>query len=35
MESDLAWAVISHDRGFLERTCTKLLRLADGRLAEV
>ncbi len=32
LNSELAWAVISHDRGFLERTCTRLLRLAGGRL---
>jgi cobalt/nickel transport system ATP-binding protein len=31
--SGLGWAMISHDRAFLERTCGRLLRLAGGRLA--
>jgi cobalt/nickel transport system ATP-binding protein len=35
LASGLSWAVISHDRGFLARTCNKLLRLEGGRLAAV
>jgi len=35
LASKLSWAVISHDRGFLERTCNKLLRLTGGRLSPV
>jgi cobalt/nickel transport system ATP-binding protein len=34
LASGLSWAIISHDRGFLERTCNKLLRLAEGRLTQ-
>ncbi len=32
MHSDLAWAVISHDREFLNRTCTRFLALNGGKL---
>lgn len=32
LDSDLSWAIISHDRSFLDRTCTSLLKLDDGRL---
>ena len=32
MESDLAWALVSHDRGLLERICGKILRMEGGRL---
>jgi cobalt/nickel transport system ATP-binding protein len=31
-QSGLGWAVISHDRAFLERNCSRLVRLAGGRL---
>ncbi len=34
-QSSLSWAIISHDRSFLERTCTRILRLQDGRLREI
>ena len=34
MQSDLAWAIVSHDRAFLERTCHQILALKDGRLRE-
>lgn len=32
LASGLPWAVVSHDRGFLERTCDTVLRLHEGRL---
>jgi cobalt/nickel transport system ATP-binding protein len=32
MSSELSWAIISHDRAFLERTCGRILNLANGRL---
>ncbi|MCF8034849.1 MAG: energy-coupling factor ABC transporter ATP-binding protein [Desulfarculaceae bacterium] len=35
LASGLAWAVVSHDRGFLERTCDSILRLEQGRLEPV
>ncbi len=35
LDSDLAWAVISHDKAFLARTCTSFLSLNEGRLHEV
>lgn len=31
-ESQLPWAVISHDHAFLKRTCSQVLQLANGRL---
>ncbi len=31
-ESNLGWAIISHDRGFLERTCPERLELRQGKL---
>ncbi len=34
LDSGLSWAIISHDREFLARTCTRLLRLEDGSLKE-
>ena len=34
LESDLSWAVVSHDLAFLERTCTRILRLEDGALRQ-
>jgi cobalt/nickel transport system ATP-binding protein len=33
LASGLAWAIISHDHAFLARTCRRLLRLDQGRLA--
>lgn len=32
VDSDLSWAMVSHDLEFLERTCDQVLRLTDGRL---
>ena len=32
LDSDLSWAVVSHDRPFLRRVCTKLYVLKDGKL---
>lgn len=34
MTSELSWAIISHDRSFLERTCERILRLQGGKLSE-
>jgi cobalt/nickel transport system ATP-binding protein len=34
MTSELSWAIISHDRSFLERTCGQILRLEFGKLAK-
>jgi cobalt/nickel transport system ATP-binding protein len=35
LESDLSWAVVSHDQGFLERICRRMLRVEDGMLREI
>lgn len=35
MTSQLSWAIISHDRAFLERTCNRILRLESGQLADI
>ena len=32
MSSKLSWAIISHDRAFLDRTCGRILSLENGRL---
>ncbi|MCB2185263.1 MAG: energy-coupling factor ABC transporter ATP-binding protein [Deltaproteobacteria bacterium] len=32
LSSDLAWAMVSHDREFLRRTCATVLELKDGHL---
>ena len=32
MESQLSWAMVSHDRALLERTCSLILHLREGRL---
>ncbi len=32
VDSELSWAMVSHDRDLLERTCHKVLSLQDGRL---
>jgi len=32
MRSRLGWAMISHDHDFLTRTCTRLVKVADGRV---
>jgi cobalt/nickel transport system ATP-binding protein len=34
LASGLPWAIVSHDRPFLERTCDQTLRLNQGRLEE-
>lgn len=33
LQSELAWAIVSHDRDFLERTCHQILAMKDGTLA--
>jgi len=33
--SELSWAVISHDHGFLERTCSLLFELQGGKLKKL
>jgi cobalt/nickel transport system ATP-binding protein len=35
LASGLSWAIISHDHAFLQRTCRRLLRLEQGKLAPV
>ena len=35
LDSGLPWAIVSHDRRFLERTCDEVLRLEQGRLGPV
>jgi len=34
MESNLSWAMVSHDRALLERTCSVIFCLRDGRLEQ-
>lgn len=34
LDSDLSWAIVSHDRPFLRRVCAKLFVLKDGKLRE-
>lgn len=33
-ESDLSWAMVSHDQGLLERTCQRIVRLEGGLLKD-
>ncbi len=33
LASGLSWAIVSHDRPFLERTCNAVLRMEQGRLS--
>ncbi|WP_449246509.1 energy-coupling factor ABC transporter ATP-binding protein [Desulfarculus baarsii] len=34
LDSPLSWAIVSHDRGFLQRLCQRILVMQDGALVE-